>query len=68
MPWKTAIRSCRNLVSRFDRREMDKFDSATEPANIERYQVWLTRTLVWISVVVVLAALSFLLSVLPAWK
>ena len=39
MPWKTALQFCRNLTSHFNRREMDKFDAARDPADIDRYHL-----------------------------
>lgn len=53
-----VLQFCRNLIHRFDRTEMAKFDAATDPADIDRYQIWLTKTLVWISVVLVVGVLS----------
>ena len=64
MPWKRALQFCRNLTSHFNRREMDKFDAARDPADIDRYQTWLTKVLIWISAVVILAALSIWLTIL----
>jgi hypothetical protein len=64
MPWKTALQFCRNLVSHFNHRQMDRFDAATNPADIDRYQTRLAKVLAWITVVVVLVALSISLAIL----